>query len=116
MQREPGERRTFATDRPLVIGVLIAGLGLGVLGYGLTAAGESPGPPNLVALAFAVFAIWVGFLAVKSGARQGLGVQEDQQLRIPCQFLTVTAEELLQTITTDPNFRPRTEQHSQLGS
>ena len=46
----------------------------------------------------------------------GQGRGRHSHLRIPCQFLTVTAAELLQAITADPSYRPRSEQHSQLGS
>ena len=156
--RQPGQARTFTTDRQFLVSAIVGGVGLGLTGYGLTTSGLVPGPPSLVVAFIGAVAIWGGVLIAKgremtvtiddSGIRDdsfpfrhrfaswervasadtfattpasaqvvlqlrdGLGpvgsasgrASGSKRLRIPCGFLAVTADELLQAITSDPKF------------
>ncbi|MEW1952011.1 hypothetical protein [Terrabacter sp. NPDC080008] len=156
--RQLGQTQTLTADRQFLVSSIVGGLGLGVLGYGLTSSGRAPGPPALVAAFIAVVALWGGVLIAKSrtltvtindsgiedntfplrhrfasweriasahilattpvsaqvvlelrdapaptGAA-GAATSGGSRLRIPCGYLTLSADELLATITADPNF------------
>lgn len=156
--RQLGQAQTFTADRQFLVSSIVGGVGLGVLGYGLTSSGRAAGPPALVAAFVAAVAVWGRVLIAKSrrlavtiddsGIRDqtfpfrhrfaswecvasahifattpvsaqvvlelhdapgtigsgGAATSGRRRLRIPCGYLTVSADELLEAITTDPKF------------
>lgn len=163
--RQLGQAQTFTADRQFLASSIVGGVGLGVLGYGLTSSGRAAGPPALVAAFIAAVAIWGGVLIAKSRTLtvtiDDSGIRDDtfpfrhrfaswervasahvfattpvsaqvvlelrdapgptgaagaagaatsgrRRLRIPCGYLTVSADELLATITADSKFRATT--------